>query len=81
MTDSVFLNVGSIHGVEVGTQMEVYIPGVVQEAAQMPDTVIAQMVVINVEPETSVAFVTETKRELGIGDQVRAVGPDQLAVR
>ncbi len=81
MTDSVFLNVGSIHGVEVGTQMEVYIPGLVQDAAQMPDTVIAQMVVISVEPETSVAFVTETKRELGIGDQVRAVGPDQLAVR
>jgi hypothetical protein len=81
MTDSVYLNVGEIHGVEVGTQMEVYIPGTVQRGHKMPDTVVAQMVVIGVEPETSVAFVMHSVRELEIGDHVRGVDADQLAAR
>ena len=81
MTDSVYLNVGEIHGVEVGTQMEVYIPGTVKRGHKMPDTVVAQMVVIGVEPETSVAFVMQSVRELEIGDHVRGVGADQLAAR
>jgi nucleoid-associated protein YgaU len=80
-TDSVYLNVGSIHGVELGTQMEVYLPGEVMNGAKMPDTVVARMVVINVEPESSVAFVTHTKRELLIGDMVRGVMADRLAAR
>jgi nucleoid-associated protein YgaU len=80
-TDSVYLNVGSIHGVELGTQMEVYLPGEVMNGAKMPDTVVARMVVISLEPETSVAFVTHTERELEIGDTVRGVMPDRLAAR
>jgi len=79
--DSVYLNVGSLHGVEVGTQMEVYETGIVQDANKMPDTVVARMVVISVEFETCVAFVTETVRELEVGDQVRGVVADRYAVR
>lgn len=79
--DAVYLNVGSIHGIEVGTQMEVYDAGMVKGGNKMPDSVVAQMVVISLEPETSVAFVTQTVRELVIGDHVRAVANDQFAVR
>ena len=79
--DSVYLNVGSIHGVEVGTRMEVYQAGVVARSKKMPDSVMASMVVISVEAETCVAFVTETVRELEIGDHVRAVTDDRFAVR
>ena len=80
-TDSVYLNVGSLHGVEVGTQMEVYDTGVVQDANKMPDTVVARMVVISVDFETCAAFVTHTVRELEVGDQVRGVVADRYAVR
>ncbi len=79
--DSVYLNVGSIHGVEIGTQMEVYQAGQVQDLNAMPDTVVARMVVISVESEISVAFVTQTVRELEVGDHVRGVLSDQFAVR
>lgn len=74
--DSVYINVGSIHGVELGTRMQVIEPGRVQEAAQMPDTVVAELVVIGVEPETSIAYITETDRELEVGDDVRGVMAD-----
>jgi hypothetical protein len=80
-TDSVYLNVGSIQGVEVGTQMEVYHSGQVKDSNKMPDTVVARLVVISVEFETCIAFVTQTVRELEVGDQVRGVISDQFAVR
>ena len=80
-TDSVYLNVGSIHGIEVGTQMEVYQAGQVENSHKMPDTVVAQMVVISVESATCVAFVTQTVRELEVGDHVRSVTTGHLAVR
>ena len=80
--DTVVLNVGSIHGVELGTQMEVYDLGLVKSSSKMPDTVVAQLVVISVEPESAVAFVTQTVRELEIGDGVRGVLlEDRLALR
>jgi len=76
------LNVGSIHGVEVGTKMEVFDAGFVKSRTQMPDTVIAQLVVISIEPESCVAFVAQTVRELQIGDTVRGVlRNDRLALR
>jgi hypothetical protein len=80
-SDSVYLNVGSIHGIEVGAQMEVYDPGIVVKGSQMPDTVYAQMVVISVEAESSVAFVTQTERELEIGNDVRTLALDEFAGR
>ncbi len=79
-TDSVYLNVGSIHGVEVGTHMQAIDRGVVKNGAQMPDTVIGQLVVVDVEAETAVAYITESDRELEIGDHVRGVmAADQFA--
>ncbi len=77
-TDSVYLNLGSIHGIEVGTALEVYDAGSIAadgygDPVKMPDTTIARMVVIAVRPETCGAFVTETKRELAIGDSVRGL--------
>ena len=72
-TDAVYVNVGSIHGIELGTQLEVFDRGGVMSASKMPDTVIAELVVIGVEPETSIAFITETDRELTVGDSVRGV--------
>ncbi len=80
-TDSVYLNVGSIHGIEIGTRMEVYHAGLVQDSNKMPDTVVAEMVVVSIDSESCVAFVTETVRELEIGDHVRTVMNDQFAVR
>jgi hypothetical protein len=81
-TDTVILNVGSIHGVEVGTYMEAFQRGVVDDGAKMPDSVVAQLVVTRVEPESSVAFVTRTVRELEVGDNVRSVVvSDDVAAR
>jgi hypothetical protein len=53
--------------------MQVIDLGRVQASAMMPDTVIADLVVIGVEPETSVAYITQTTRELEVGDDVRGV--------
>ncbi|MEE2673488.1 MAG: LysM peptidoglycan-binding domain-containing protein [Myxococcota bacterium] len=80
-TDSVYLNVGSLHGIEVGTEMEVYEAGQVRDSNKMPDTVVARMLVISVEPQTCVAFVTQTVRELEVGEHVRSVTNGQFAVR
>lgn len=83
-TDSVYLNLGSIHGIEVGTALEAYDAGTMArgsdgELVKLPDTVIARMVVISVKPETSAAFVTQTKRELLIGDDVRGLTQPRYA--
>ena len=81
-TDSVYLNVGAIHGVELGTHMQVVDYGKVRGTSKMPDTVIAELVVVGVEAESSVAFITGTDRELEIGDQVRGVmADDQFAAK
>jgi hypothetical protein len=79
--DSVYLNVGAIHGIEVGTQLQVIDRGMVKASSKMPDTIIAELVVIGVEPETAVAYITETDRELEVGDFVRGVmAEDQFVV-
>ena len=75
-TDSVYINVGSIHGVEIGTRMQVIDRGQVRKKAMMPDTIVAELVVIGVEPETSIAYITQTERELEVGDDVRGVMDD-----
>lgn len=66
--DSVYLNLGSIHGIELGTRLKVY-SGTGDELS-VPGAVIAEMVVIRVEPEVSVAFVTQTQKELEVGELV-----------
>ncbi|MFP6640747.1 MAG: LysM domain-containing protein [Myxococcota bacterium] len=75
--DHVYLNRGAIHGFEVGSQVEVYLPGARQSERVSgrkiltPDHVVAQMVLVEVQPATSVAYVTESKRALEVGDRIR----------
>jgi hypothetical protein len=86
-TDSVYVNLGSIHGIEVGTKLEVYRSGADfsgsrgRGAPALPDTVVAELVVISVQPEVSAAFVMGTRRELQIGDDVRGATPPRFAGR
>jgi len=75
--DYVFLNRGSLHGLEVGTELEVFDAGSEEHervrgiTVRTPDTIIADLVVISAQPEAAVAYVTATSRELEVGDAVR----------
>ncbi len=75
--DFVYLNRGSLDGLEVGTPLQVYRPGrmaydaVRGERLQVPDHVVADMLVVRVRPESSVALVRHTETELEIGDHFR----------
>lgn len=76
-TDYVFLDVGAVHGVEIGTDLEVYDGGIERYDAPRdadvytPDRVVADLVVVTVQEESSVAYVAHTRRELAVGDSVR----------
>jgi hypothetical protein len=73
----VYLNRGELHGVETGSELEVFESGeIVSERARgvdvrTPDRVVARLVVVTVEAETSVAYVLTAERELEVGDTVR----------
>jgi len=77
--DHVYLNRGTLHGFEVGSEVEVYKPGRLTEdratgnRVMTADRIDAQMVLVEVKPDTSVAYVVRAKRELSLGDRVRAV--------
>jgi hypothetical protein len=83
----VYLNRGELHGVEVGSELEIFDSGrVIRERerhvdVRTPDQLIATLVVVTVEPETSVAFVLNASRELEVGDPVRPARPPRLARR
>jgi hypothetical protein len=84
--DYVYLNRGALHGFEVGSEVQVFVPGrlrkerVSGEKVMTPDRVDANMVLVEVKPDTSVAYVVHARRELEIGDRVRAA-PSQVAAR
>ncbi len=75
--DLVFLNRGTDHGVEVGTPLVVFRPGDVAEDSetrrkhQLPDDVVADLLVVSAEPGTAVAIVTHSRTELNRGDRFR----------
>jgi hypothetical protein len=75
--DIVYLNRGSDQGLEVGNPLEIYEPGAMAEDVEtkidhrLPDNVVANLIVITVQPETSVALVTHVNRELQRGDTFR----------
>ncbi len=75
--DYVYLNRGELDGLEVGSPLEVYRNGwVANEPArrtkvEVPDRVIAQLLVVRAQPETAVAMVTHTETELELGDRFR----------
>lgn len=75
--DFVYLNRGSDDGVEVGSPLEVYRRGYTadeparDETVQVPDRVIAKLVVVRAGQASSVALVTRAETELRLGDHVR----------
>jgi hypothetical protein len=75
--DFVYLNRGTLDGLEVGSPLEVYRTGYVgreearHEKVKVPDRVVAELVVVKAEPETAVAFVTHSEMELELGDRFR----------
>jgi hypothetical protein len=84
--DYVYVNLGSIHGMEVGTALEVFAEGAVRPDevrrtdVQTPDQPVADLVVVSVKPDSAVAFVAHTNRELQVGNIVRT-GTERIASR
>ena len=83
----VYLNRGEFHGVEVGSELEVFESGQVLNERERrvdvrtPDKGIATLVVVKVKPESSVAFVLSADREIAVGDYVRPVVDRRMAQR
>jgi len=76
-SDFVYLNRGTLDGLEVGSPLEVYRVGdqarevTRDESVEVPDRVIASMLVVRAEEETAVALVTKARTELQLGDLFR----------
>lgn len=76
-SDVVFLNRGADHGLESGHTLEVYRPEgsavdpVRQARLQLPDDIVGRLLVVDVQPSTSVAVVTQARTELVRGDRFR----------
>jgi hypothetical protein len=81
--DFVYLNRGTLDGLEVGSPLEVYRPGgsamevTRDERVEVPDRVIATMLVVRAEDQTAVALVTRADKELHLGDRFRGEDPLQ----
>jgi hypothetical protein len=75
--DFVYLNRGTLDGLQVGSPLEVYRSGyaaketVRDENVAVPDRVVAKMLVVRTEEQTAVAMVTSTDTELELGDRFR----------
>ena len=75
--DYVYLNRGELDGLQVGSPLEVYRAGwLADEPARdtrvnVPDRVIAELLVVRARPETAVALITHTELELELGDHFR----------
>jgi hypothetical protein len=75
--DYVYLNRGTIDGVEVGSPLEVYREGfptrdnALDERVRVGDRVVADLLVVRAQPETSVALVRKTHEEIRFGDHFR----------
>lgn len=75
--DVVFLNRGTEHGVDIGSPLEVYRPGMIVKDREtkvkhmLPDEVIGNLIVISARPESSVAIVTHSTLEFGVGEAFR----------
>ena len=73
----VYLNRGEFHGIEVGSELDVYDSGRIINERQRrvdvrtPDTPVARIIVVSVEEDSAVAFVLTATRELMVGDSVR----------
>jgi LysM domain len=85
MQDFVYLNRGTLDGLEVGSPLEVYRAGYPareetrDENVAVPPRVIAKMLVVRTEEQTAVAMVTSTTTELVLGDKFRSESLPQQA--
>ena len=75
-TDVVYLDRGTNAGIAVGNPLEIYRPlGIGEDAVtgsvQMPDHVIAKLIVVEAHPLASVAVVTHTTEEISRGARFR----------
>jgi hypothetical protein len=76
--DAVYLSGGTLHGLEVGAQLEVFERGeVVRDAVRgtrvrTPDRRVADVVIVDVRSTASVGLIVHAERELMVGDTVRA---------
>jgi hypothetical protein len=79
--DFVYLNRGTLDGLQVGSPLEVYRAGYPakettrDETVAVPDRVVAKMLVVRTEEQTAVAMVTSTEGELELGDRFRGESP------
>jgi hypothetical protein len=75
--DYVYLNRGTLDGVEVGSPLHVYRQGfrtpdeILDANVQVPDRVVADLLVVRAQPEASVALVRRSDEELELGDHFR----------
>ena len=75
--DFVVLDRGSTHGVELGNRFSIYREGkevrepLTATRVLVPDDVIGQLFVVKVEPESSLALITQSHRKIREGDRFR----------
>jgi nucleoid-associated protein YgaU len=78
----VYLNRGTLDGVEVGSPLQVYRRSfraredVRGENVRVPQRVVADLLVVKSEPEVSVALIRHTAEELALGDHFRGRSSD-----
>jgi len=83
--DFVYLNRGSVDGLQVGSPLEVFRPGhpadepARDETVQVPDRVVAHLVVVKTADESCVAVITKSETELHLGDRFRGETPPASA--
>jgi hypothetical protein len=79
--DFVYLNRGSLDGLETGSPLEVVRGGdVVREEVrntlvEVPKRVVAKLLVVDAQPDTAVALVAESETDLLVGDSFRGYAP------
>ena len=85
--DYVFLDRGAVHGLEVGAEVMAYEAGGLEHDGvrgmnvRVPDHKVGDLVIVAVQPTTSVAFIVQSRRELMIGDAVRGASRTDVAAR
>ena len=76
-TDYVYLNRGELDGLKVGSPLEVYRGGweapepARDTRVEVPDRVIANLLVVRARQQSAVALVQHTETELKLGDHFR----------
>lgn len=79
-SDFVYLNRGTLDGLDEGAPLEVYRPGYTahesarEEGVHVPDRVVASLLVVRADSQSAVALVTHTSTELELGDRFRGHG-------